>query len=57
VYSVSLQGLMLFGVLDAANRMGVTPSEFVRLAVEKELMRGGYLPKWWYTRKVGRIHG
>jgi len=56
-YSIRLQGVLLFAVWDAAKKIGVTPGEYMKSAIEKDLVRGGWLPKWWYTRKFGRVQG
>lgn len=50
-YQIELQGLMLFALQDYAKKKKITESQAIRDILEFRLVKDGWLPNWWYTRR------
>lgn len=50
-YQIELQGVMLFAIQDYARKNNITEGQAIRDILEYRLVKDGWLPNWWYTRR------
>lgn len=47
-----LQGLLLNGLMDMARDRRETIPQVIKDIIEQRLLRDGYLPEWYFSRKL-----
>lgn len=50
-YAITIKDRELQGVYEAAKEKGLTPHQWIKETLEKELMKSGHLPEWWLSRQ------
>lgn len=50
-FKIRLQGEVLLAMEKRAKRLGLSNQQYFRSLVERDLVKEGELPNWWYTRK------
>lgn len=50
-FTTQLQGEVLLAMERRAKRLGLSPQQYFRYVLERDLVKEGELPNWWYTRK------
>lgn len=50
-YAITIKERELQGVFEAAREKGLTPHQWIKETLEKELIKSGHLPSWWLERQ------
>ena len=50
-FSVQLQGMRLLALESRCKKLGLSHSDYIKELVDKDLVRSGELPKWWFQRR------